>query len=74
MCAERVGDCVQRGTERALSGFAGVLSVSLAESSPVVGLDMAALTLVLAAVVLAVDRIEVVPASVCAARIPMVLV
>jgi branched-subunit amino acid ABC-type transport system permease component len=37
----------------ALSGFAGVLSVSLAESAPNVGLDMASLTLVLAAVVLA---------------------
>lgn len=37
----------------ALSGLAGVLSVSLAQSEPVVGLDMAGLTLVLAAVVLA---------------------
>jgi ABC-type branched-subunit amino acid transport system ATPase component/ABC-type branched-subunit amino acid transport system permease subunit len=37
----------------ALSGLAGVLSVSLAQSAPSVGLDMAALTLVLAAVVLA---------------------
>jgi ABC-type branched-subunit amino acid transport system ATPase component/ABC-type branched-subunit amino acid transport system permease subunit len=37
----------------ALSGLSGVLSVSLAQAAPVVGLDMAALTLVLAAVVLA---------------------
>jgi ABC-type branched-subunit amino acid transport system ATPase component/ABC-type branched-subunit amino acid transport system permease subunit len=37
----------------ALSGFAGVLSVSLSQAAPSVGLDMAALTIVLAAVVLA---------------------
>jgi ABC-type branched-subunit amino acid transport system ATPase component/ABC-type branched-subunit amino acid transport system permease subunit len=37
----------------ALSGLAGVLSISLAESAPGTGLDMGALTLVLAAVVLA---------------------
>lgn len=37
----------------ALSGLAGVLSVALAQSAPAIGLDMSALTLVLAAVVLA---------------------
>jgi ABC-type branched-subunit amino acid transport system ATPase component/ABC-type branched-subunit amino acid transport system permease subunit len=37
----------------ALSGLSGVLAISLAESAPGIGLDMGALTLVLAAVVLA---------------------
>jgi ABC-type branched-subunit amino acid transport system ATPase component/ABC-type branched-subunit amino acid transport system permease subunit len=37
----------------ALSGIAGVLAVSIGQTAPVVGIDMSALTLVLAAVVLA---------------------
>jgi branched-chain amino acid transport system permease protein len=48
--AERRGPWVVAG---AMSGVAGILSVSLASSAPGVGIDMNSLTIVLAAVVLA---------------------